>query len=669
LNLVPLGYDPFILEQKITVELNPLDETLSTKPLTLISNEYQNKTPYAQFKGLMLSNFHLLDLNVDLSSYGFSGDLLFQLSYDDRAFHPDYLFLYQNVPLSIALTIEHIYVFDDPDKKGENYKKTFYLQGVANLQNNEHLQFFDPLVGKNTDKQTSQFEAMLPSFKLSFCDVIQSFWREHHPIYIDFNKSYIDVFEENNFFQAWATLDASKCKKLAVKQKQIFVSTKNASFYDYFIEALDHYGVYLIYDYESLTKGKATYQLFDSLTDIQKPTKGSGMLTSMDLGQIKDILCHVTPPWYVKENTTLNIADSNIQTQNANSIMPNDFLALGGFKKTQMLKIADKKIYDNTAKWYTEVQSRRQSCQYTYLVQLRQLTPFMPMLPSYQPVLIDQDQWHCSIGNFSQNLLISRQKWRFTQNKATKAYVKQKIIEQNYESEEDKDRFEKITMIGESHGITHFTSIESTWLDGKSQQHMLPDYQHFSPILLDAEITIGKNVDESVQYGYKFYQGQTETEGSFSDDTSSNLDAYTYAGQSEKTLCYALKLPTVLYKSSDAQNSVFAAIDVSTFGAHTFYPLRNGDKVLLEIVNAEMVLIKSLRDNTILSQDKASEKMVQRMIYGAQQECELSYTQDNQDQVFQVKQTTKDGKGVNILSFSNKSGVTLAFSDKKEESE
>lgn len=160
-----VGYDAFVLEQKIIAELNPLDATLAPTALSLVSNPSQNDTEYSKLKGLMLSNYHITKLEFELCRYGFSGEIQFQISYDDK-FHSDYLFLYQNQPISIALTIENTYVFDDPEKKNTKYVKELTLQGVAELSYDDHLRFTDPLVAQDIDAQTCEFAAKLPFFHL-----------------------------------------------------------------------------------------------------------------------------------------------------------------------------------------------------------------------------------------------------------------------------------------------------------------------------------------------------------------------------------------------------------------------------------------------------------------------------------------------------------------------
>ncbi|WP_192483774.1 MULTISPECIES: hypothetical protein [Cysteiniphilum] len=660
-----IGYDPFIVEQVITIELNPLDENLATKPLTLVSNKYQNQTEKSQFKGLMLANYHITELDLELKRYGFDGMLKFQTSYDDGV-HPDYAFLYQNVPLSMAITLENTYVFDDPDKKNTKYQTKLQLQAIASMTNDEHLRFVDPLVEQNIDKQTSEIASMLPFFTLKFSDPLKAFWSQHQPIYVDFDKSYIDVFNDNNFFQSWVQIDAAKCKKLAVKQKQMMVSAYARSFYDYFIEALDHYSVYLVYDYSKLTKGKSSYVLYDALSsDWQKKPEGKGTLTSKDLFQIDHAHCQVQPLWSKTQNM-MNLADMNIDRKPLAKIYNEKQPLIKGFALDRVQFVEDVKIYTNTEQKITSDLQSTLSCVAKFQVSLRELMPFFPITPSYDLIALDKTQWQNTFVGQSTAVILSSQHFQFVQNRATIEFVKRKLTEQNYESETDKDRYEKITMIGAPAGITHFVQLQSQWLDQSAKANDLPQYQSFVTFQTQAVVTIGKDVDDSVKYAYKLYKGQSETESSFADDQGTKLTDYVYAKQSENLLSYACNLPKSLYKDPSKPAPLY--VPVAGFGvtANTFNLLRNGDVVLLQFSSAETVAIKSVKLNTATIEDKASQKIAQQTLYGAQQECALSYTQDANDQQFNLKQSTKNGEGINALAFSDKQGIILSFSDEKE---
>ncbi len=661
-----VGYDAFVLEQKIIAELNPLDANLAPTALSLVSNPSQNDTEYSKLKGLMLSNYHITKLEFELCRYGFSGEIQFQISYDDK-FHSDYLFLYQNQPISIALTIENTYVFDDPEKKNTKYVKELTLQGVAELSYDDHLRFTDPLVAQDIDAQTCEFAAKLPFFTFKFADALQSFWRLHKPLYVDFNKSYLDVFEQNNFFANWAEIDSAKSKRLAVKQKQITVATHDRSFYDYFIEALDRYGVYLVYDYEKLTNGKALYHLYDEISDFQVKDTEKGTLTSRDLLQVEAVDVQVRPPWN-KTERILNLAQDNSVCTQVTGIYPEEYLALSAVQSVKHTLMRDVKIATNTTNWLLSQKKRAASCEYYYQVELKEMMPFVPVEPSYNPMNLDRDQWQCSLANFSKSILVSKQGFRLVQNKSTIVELQKKLLSQNYEPDAtaDKDRFEKITMVGESSGITHFIDIMAIWQDGLSEENDLPEYVPFQSFVCEAAVTIGENVDDSVKYGYKFYKGQTVTEGSFADDPASKLEDYVYSGQSENALTYAVNLPTILYQDPQNKTPVFVPVPLRTSASNSFTPLRNGDYVEVRFLNAEVMEIAARQSKSAVVEDKASQKMVQQSLYGPQQECQLAYTQDSNDQVLQLMQNGKDGQGVNALSLSQQEGIVLMFSDEKE---
>lgn len=663
-----IGYDEFILEQKIVAEINPLDSNLEPTQLSFVSNPSLNETDDSQFKGLILSNYHILDLDLSLFQYGFSGRIQFQLSYSDMAFHSDYLFLYQNQPVSISLKITNTYVFDDPDKEGEKYETISEFQGIGKLNDNTNLTLRDALIGSDIDSQNVKFTSKLPIFEFEFYDALQAFWRVHSPVYVDFNKSYLDLFDDNLFFSYWAELDSQNTTILTVLQKQIVIGTQGRSFYDYFIEALTCYGIYLYYDYASLENGKVTYLLHDDLSTLQDDSSDSRKLTSRDLIRVESVRFDIKQPWYRSESV-LNLSIDNTQKTAVEDIYLDDESLFASIRSDTTQLIDDSQVYKNFMLNYAAKRQADEWETHTYEVALREVMPFMPFEPSYVPFELDADQWECSISNFSQAVIINGQRIVYKQNEKTEIELRNRLLSTNYEPDasSEKDWFEKISVVEASTGITHFVSIASIWKDSQSIKNDLPSYQSFIPFSAESVVTVGENIDDNMQKAYTFFTGQEQTaEGSFLSDSSSQSDTYCHSLQSENILTYAVMLPDALYSTTDNQAPIYVPVSLLNATSNGFNPLRNGDYVKVYFENAERVKLESILIKDPIGLDKASEKMTQAAVFGPQEESQFIYTQDAEDQLLQLLQKGSEEQTGNALVFSQTNGIVMTFSDEKE---
>ncbi|WP_299009514.1 hypothetical protein [uncultured Shewanella sp.] len=669
-----IGYDKFVIDQDIIVEINPLDDNVEPVDVSLVSNEEQNDTDESQLSGLMLFNYHILELNLSLSTYGFSGSVEFQLSYDDIPFHSDYSFLYQNTPVSIALTINNTYFFDDPDDEDEKYQKKLSLQGVGDLKEINNLQLNGAIVAVDIEEDTAEFSSKRPVFTLKFHDALQSIWRSHCPVYIDFAKSYLDIFSDNLFCSYWVEFDTDNTTLLATEQKQIVVGTQGRSFYDYFIEVLQSYGTYLYYDYSSLDTdnytGQVTYILSDDLGILQDDSSDEEVaLTHKDLERVISVNFYTKQPWYGSESV-FNASVDNPQQSEITDIYSEDWTQIEWIRKDSTKIIDDSTVYTNFISNYSLKRQAEEDDAYTYQLELSEIMPFMTLEPSYVPYDLDTDQWACSITNFSPSVTVFEQHLCYRQNEEAKIALQQELLTVNYaeDADSEEDWFEKIAEVEVPDGITHFLSMTSIWKDSNTSLCALPAYVPFQPFVSEGVITIGDDVDDSMQNAYSFFTGQDQTaEGAFSADQSSGSENYTWSEQSENIVTYAVTLPNILYADPDNTTPVFIPALVLNATSNGFHPLRNGDYVRVAFENPERCKIESIFISNPIGTDKASEKRIQATTYGPKEECQLAYTQDSDDQVFQICQTGSDEQVGNSFSLSQSNGVVISFSDESSD--
>ncbi|WP_108651627.1 hypothetical protein [Dongshaea marina] len=656
-----VGYNPYIIEQKIIIELNPLDETFSTKPLSFSSNPEQVKNKHSKYQGFVLSNYHIDELDISLQRYGFNGITKFKISYNELKFHSDYQFLYDNSPLSVLITIENSYIFDDSEQEDGKYKKKIYLQAVGNLEQEAHIKMINPLVTTKLtgDQPQSGIASIDQEFQVEFCDPAHAFWKFHKPVYIDQNKSYIDVFDENNFFQSWAQFDIENCTVLAEVKAQIAIGTHERTFYDYFIEILESYDVQLIYDYDSASKeNMSKYYLYDNPSTLEATKKE---LHEADLQQIKEINCDIRSP------IALNSQISNLSMASSVSTDLSAFSEKSRFQgiiQVDTSVIGDQKI--NSLFVDNKIEKLKSyDVPHKFLIRQNELMPYFSIYPGYEKFQLITEQFESSVANYCDSISILSVLLKYRQNDLTRRKVKNKIKDMGYRSEDESDRAEKITLMGESLGLTHHCQLDVVWSHDGDEKKDYPEYIPFRSFTSEAEIITGDKVDESIQKGYMFYT-LDGAESSFADEQGSEREKYQISTLSEKVLCYAIILPQCLYKSDDVKGPFYVPVKYSGAMSNMFMPLRNQDVIRIEIINAEEMAIDSVVSNTATINDLASVEMSQRLLFGANKEEQVMLASstpngDSSSSTFEITQKTTQNEVKNKMILSEKSGFSLLY--------
>ncbi len=657
-----------LIDQEIWIELNTLSTSFERQPISIASLPTQNQTEACRFQGLMLTNYHIQDLNLELKTYGFDGQLKFQLGYDKDAFHPDYLFLYQNQPLSVRVLIKQVYTFPDPDAESEeenNYETELELFAVANLEPRSHLTMSSVIANIDPVDQSAEVASANPEFTLNFSDPV-NLWKYHRPNYLTANQSYGQVFEDNLFFQSLASIDSQQSTKLSKVFEQISVFTHSRNFHDFFSEALEHYQQYLIYDYaNSAEQGLSNYVLLDQLSDTYSGSPEKEVkLDGADLMQVDDIRFHLANTWS-HEAAYINASLDQSGSTEITAEQP-AFLGL----KSQTLDFeTDSQLKTN---WYQNANNQSTllaSVSGRYQVNTKDLMPHLPTYPSYFSYPLESEHWQSTLSNFSQGVQSRSVSIDFSQTLATKQYVRNKVKAISWESEEDNDRYEKVRAIEMEEGITHFTNVVYHWHDQDSTFNDLPSYTPFVSIDIPGQVVTAETVDDSVLYGYKFFKGKSTTESSLADDSQAQSADYSRANESENALTYAVKFAPSLFVTDSEPPLFYVSAANELYTPSSFKPLRNGDRVLVTLNNPEKMTISQTVGTSVEFQDKASELMVQSSKFGAQQECEITCSDNSDEQRFQFSQTNRDNAGSNSISLSNNNGLLFAFSDEQEENQ
>ena len=202
-------------------------------------------------KGFILNKYHIEDFNLNMNLYGFEGTLKFTLSFDRDMFHKDFAFLYDNNPLSILIYISQYYGFPDDDDKDKSFQDNFTLTAISFVTHINNIEFNNiRSYPSDKDHENSRIESYDLEFIMHFYDPLKAFWMIHKPLAFFKKMSYADIIEEYNSFEHLAKIDFTQSDVLQKKLPQIFCNCSKTSFYDYFIEILDAYQIYLIYDYD-----------------------------------------------------------------------------------------------------------------------------------------------------------------------------------------------------------------------------------------------------------------------------------------------------------------------------------------------------------------------------------------------------------------------------------
>ncbi|OIN84794.1 hypothetical protein [Francisella sp. TX07-6608] len=214
-----------------------------------------------------LHTSQIQDLKVDFDIYGFSGELLFNLPYDlaKESLWND-LFNYQN-----KFAIELAYQ-EDVDKSGKgdyqaNQQNSWKIRGYIDVSKTNAIEL--------TDQVSNISDFLTPihylSCRLFFTDALAFIAKQHYPVKVYPQFSYIEVFDDifNNFTKL-LSVNIDKSVTLFDNQYNwicVNCDYPKRSFYDFFFYTLRHYQLQLVYDYSNIEPSYSIVDIFAAAGD------------------------------------------------------------------------------------------------------------------------------------------------------------------------------------------------------------------------------------------------------------------------------------------------------------------------------------------------------------------------------------------------------------------
>lgn len=670
-----VNFDKSVIDQKIYIEINPLDDQLNPKEvkLTTITQKYENLPDHMPAnKGFILNKYHIENFKICMNVYGFEGTLKFTLSYDRDKFHKDFAFLYNNNPFSALIYISQYYGFPDDDNKDEPFQDHFTLKAISFITTNVNNIEFNNIRSYPPDKnnKNSRIESYDLEFTMHFYDPLKAFWMSHKPLAFFNQMSYSDILEEYNSFEHLANIDFSQSKILTKKIPQIFCNCAKTSFYDYFIEILDAYQIYLIYDYDSDQSGQ--YVLMDSEKDLQtkyKPKSEDPFIYSFyDIDRIISIKAKTPQPVFLSNNIyNLSYVNSVLDIDSESHL--EYVLNIKQITNTKIYKIDDKMIWDSSFKQQEQHIENDFSTRFRFSIHCDNVMPKAPKTPSYSSIKLDKSQWESTIYNFLEKVLSYKITMVLTKNSFTQRYINNQKMLIVHKDAQEESKFEKISFIPEKADNTFKIDFDLTWCNADTTKRFLPEFKPMPEFMLQGIIVTSDKESlnsDKPKYDYKYFKGASGQEGSYEESIDSKIDSYNRNLYSENDIYYKVNIFDKVFNKKCQDSPYIYAPKIHKFeSTNHFESLRNGDIVELTIKNSETAVISHATVSAARFTKKASVTQRQQSLYGINQECEFSYT-SNDDNVFRINQEKKN-EGINEFLLSDSNGIQITFSDKKDE--
>ena len=314
----------------------------------------------------------------------------------------------------------------------------------------------------------------------------------HKPSYIDINKSLDDIFKDNFCFDSLLTLDTNKSNKLKSRMPQVFISTLNRSFYDFFIEQLKCNKCFLKYFCDKKT-GKLTYYVTDEIdASLQKNIANSDedlktKLSAYDVSCLKkQTLISKKPQLYTKENNVNPDMVISSPRKEEKSISDAEIKA---FSKMYQDNIRSISYYSQDPDNNKEVELP----QFELELISKNTLPFIDSDISL--VKLDNDGNYLLGSSDINNFFIIRKTLSFKRTKYTTKELYKNISNFHYQSDSESDIYEKISY-SKYPSLTHRNTIKYIVKDYKKLNPEYPTYIKFNSFYITGKITIGENVNK-----------------------------------------------------------------------------------------------------------------------------------------------------------------------------
>lgn len=647
-----IGLNRQLLKQDLKITIKPISNDFSVKDINFVADK--NKDIFKE-KSLILNNNHIVELNIIEKLYGLQGLLTFELAYKDG--HPDFEFLFDEKQL-IFLDIEVLdtYLMFKDDAKKENLSRLTKFVALGNINNKTNIekQFEIKVTSVDIEKEQN----LVKKFEIIFYDPLKTLWELHKPTYIDFKKSLDDLIQDNFFFDKLVKLDSSKSENIKEKIPQVFVSTVNRNFYDFFIEQLFLNKCTIKYD-SSGDSDKPTYFITDSVDDSfkqiikNKLDKISQEFSDFDLISLesqkistKNIDYHVTKNYLVPD---INLKESRNKQINDDTYSENIY-------KTIICPIdyiesdLPNQENPNQIKWKIDIYANSS----------------LPYLNTKIDLSEIQNK-NTLLGNKDlKSIYLVEKKLKFIRSEYCSEKLYRNINLLSYKDDSEKESYEKIAFCSHRN-LTHVNNITYSYGDYSKQAREYPNFKSCSSFDIIGKVTIGKNVDESLKKAYKFFSDFQFKEDSFEGFQNGEEKGTNVIYNSKKSLLYAIEIPQEILGPKCSEDPViFTPVRINiNSNTNEFMALRNEDVVTIRISGLTQCDLYSIISNSAISTEKTQKKLLQRHNLGAKENCIVSYTEEEDNEIYSIEQINKNND--NSILVHNKKGIFLTYTAKKGE--
>ena len=643
-----LGQSISLVSQLLTVNITTLSSDFSAEKLKFNSDENKKSFPK---NTLILKNNHIKKLNICENIYGACGDINFELAYDGK--HSDFSFLFDSKQL-LLLDIEIVDEFDILEEQTDEEQKVSHTKYSMVGTVGDNSQIYQDFNTSLYSHKHSEAQSSIIEFKINFKDPLTSLWEIHKPTYIDFNKSLDDIIFDNFYFNKIITIDTSGAKSLREKMPQVFVSTINRNFYDFFIEQLYLNECYIKY-YTDPKSGKPTYFISDQIdSSLKESIKNNQKNVLQKIDEYDSHILkyqHITPnsldSFIKKEIVTPNINGKDSVKEVKNCNLDNIYETI--IQKPSYLGYgSDDKQIPEHSRYSAELESCNDLAYLNTHIDLSKIDIDKVFLP-YKDI---------------NSVYLSTKKIHIIRSKYSSKQLYRSIDEYPYNSDPEKNVYEKIILC-KQRKLTHSNTFKYYFRDHKDLLPSYPTFREYSGFDLIGKIIIGNNTPPESAKAYKFFSGYKLDEDSFSTVQEGKEKGSNNIFDSKDKLQYALEVTkNMLAPKCDAEPILFIPIKINIdSSANEFMPLRNNDVVMVRISDITSCHATEMVSNSATAVDTTDKKRIQRQNFGAKENCIVGYAEDKDSEIYSIEQTNKNND--NSIFIHDKKGIFITYTSKQ----
>ncbi|API87668.1 hypothetical protein [Francisella uliginis] len=614
-----------IANGRLQVSITPLNENLSLNT---------EKVKY-------LHTSQIKDLDIDFELYGFSGELSFNVPYDlsKETLWSD-LANYQN---KFVIEITYQESLKDSSNCQPNPDNCWSVKGYVDLAKNNAIELIDQV--SKVDSYVGVRHYL--SCKLFFTDAFAFIAKQHYPVKVYPQSSYVDVF--NNIFENFKNLlsinDIYISKDVTVFDTQynwicVNCDYPRRSFYDFFFYTLRHYQLQLIYNYSSTDPSY-------SIVDLTKPETKGDTSPELSAGIIKKIINQIGN--YSFSNT--NLINQHWATQEespVDSIYASSKSVLAGKDHIFGYAVASTQL-ESAKEFYTkEIENTERKLKCVNLEWHRFPAEFT-ILPKSKFTL--SKSYKQILPQFTQDLVISRAKISFKNYNKVAIYAGQTSVYTTCAS--DKDISSIDYQLNQGIDIkTQVCSIDAIALS-------FPEFK--KPI---KNLNIYGWIDSQASGTETTYSivaaDQTDTQKDINKDIAAEKTAFLMHDHTTKELSYIVKLPSALNGNSSKPS--YITLPYFVLHDHQVMPLRNGTPVAISL-GQENGSIDKVMWHSMLDQSFNKDSQINKMTFGTNDSAGVVHQAENKklkEGSLEIFSQTSSNKTQII---SDKSQMSLVYSE------